>query len=76
MHTIKLRTALPPTMNLGTLLRDAASAAWRTARVWHRTHKTRRALEEMDPRMLADLGISRAQADYQLSRAPWELPPR
>ena len=43
-------------------LRDAATTAWGTIRVWHRTLKTRRALADMDPRMLADLGISRAFA--------------
>jgi uncharacterized protein YjiS (DUF1127 family) len=27
----------------------------------------------MDDRMLADLGISRAQAQFELSRSPWDF---
>jgi uncharacterized protein YjiS (DUF1127 family) len=34
---------------------------------------TRRQLAEADDRMLADLGISRAQARFEASRAPWDL---
>ena len=49
------------------------ATTWRTLRVWARILNTRGGLAEMDDRMLADLGISRAQADFQLSRAPWEL---
>ncbi len=43
------------------------------ARVWDgidaamETAATRRRLEEMDDRMLQDLGISRAQADFEAS---------
>ena len=35
-------------------------------------HTTRRYLMEMDSRTLADLGISRAQAQFEASRWMWE----
>ena len=44
--------------------------AW-MARAW-RNHTTRRYLEEADDRILADLGISRAQAAYEASRWMWD----
>ena len=40
--------------------------AWRAA-------SSRRQLAELDDRALADLGISRAQARFEASRAPWDL---
>ncbi len=42
------------------------SAAWRVV-------STRRDLAEMDDRMLKDLGISRAQAQFEVSRPVWKL---
>ena len=36
---------------------------------------SRRYLLEMDDRMLHDLGISRAQANFEASRAPWHVEP-
>jgi uncharacterized protein YjiS (DUF1127 family) len=49
----------------------AGRGFWQTLRVWFRNAQTRRGLAEMDDRMLKDLGISRAQADFELSRLPW-----
>ncbi len=52
------------------------------ARVWDglrfamRAVASRHDLAEMDDRMLKDLGISRAQAQFEASRAPWHLTPR
>ena len=37
-----------------------------------RNHRTRRYLTEMDDRTLADLGISRAQAEFEASRWMWD----
>lgn len=36
---------------------------------------TRRQLREMDDRMLADIGISRAEAQAEADRAPWDVEP-
>lgn len=38
--------------------------------------ESRRHLAEMDARMLADIGISRAEALQEASRAPWDHAPR
>lgn len=46
-------------------------ATW--LRLWLRTVLTRSELAEIDDRMLADLGISRAQAAFELSRALWSV---
>lgn len=40
------------------------------ARVW-RNYVTRRHLAELDDRMLQDLGISRAQAQFEANRPIW-----
>ncbi len=42
------------------------ASAWRVI-------STRQALAEMDDRMLKDLGVSRAQAQFELSRPVWKL---
>ncbi len=42
----------------------------RLAQVW-RNYTTRRDLAALDDRMLQDLGISRAQAQFEANRAIW-----
>jgi uncharacterized protein YjiS (DUF1127 family) len=54
-------------------VRSWLARGWSVLRIWANTLSTRRGLAEMDDRMLADLGISRAQADFELRRAPWRL---
>ena len=44
-------------------------------RVWH-ARRTRRDLAAMDDRMLADIGIGRADAYEEARRAPWDVTPR
>jgi len=38
--------------------------------------RSRRQLAELDDRLLSDIGISRAEALEEASRAPWSLTPR
>jgi uncharacterized protein YjiS (DUF1127 family) len=38
-----------------------------------RVMATRPDASRLDDRMLADLGISRAQAEFEASRAPWRI---
>jgi uncharacterized protein YjiS (DUF1127 family) len=38
--------------------------------------RSRRHLAELDDRLLSDIGISRAEALEEASRAPWDLTPR
>jgi uncharacterized protein YjiS (DUF1127 family) len=40
------------------------------------TIRSRRQLAELDDRLLSDIGISRAEALEEASRAPWDLAPR
>jgi uncharacterized protein YjiS (DUF1127 family) len=35
--------------------------------------RTRRILAEMDPRLLKDIGVSRAEAQAEARRAPWDI---
>lgn len=41
-------------------------------RVW----KTRRALAELDPRLLRDIGLTAEEARREISRAPWDPWPK
>jgi uncharacterized protein YjiS (DUF1127 family) len=38
--------------------------------------RSRRQLAELDDRLLSDIGISRADALEEASRAPWDVAPR
>jgi uncharacterized protein YjiS (DUF1127 family) len=63
-------TTLPPRrrQNLRRFLAHLWTAAARAAE----TVNSRRRLAEVDDRTLADLGISRAQAQYEASRPVWD----
>jgi uncharacterized protein YjiS (DUF1127 family) len=63
-------------INFGTthaadILRNAARLA---ARV-HAVHVGRRELAELEPRLLADIGVSPRQALTESGRAPWDIRP-
>lgn len=47
----------------------------RLRRAWQ-VVATRHVLAEMDDRMLADIGISRADAQLEANRAPWDVADR
>lgn len=55
-------------LSLGALVR-AIHQAWQAA-------TTRHLLAEMDDRMLADIGVSRAEAQLEANRAPWDIAER
>ena len=61
-----------PSRSVGMRVRQA----WSTVRAMARARATRRLLAEMDGRMLADIGVSRAQADVEVSRPFWEYEAR
>jgi len=44
-------------------------------RLWAVALKSRRYLAGMDERMIADIGISRSQAQHELARRPWDIAP-
>lgn len=52
--------------------RAGAGVSHLLASAW-RVVSTRQALSDMDDRMLQDLGISRAQAQFEVSRPVWKL---
>jgi uncharacterized protein YjiS (DUF1127 family) len=58
---------------------SAGRAGWAhvvdALKLMFRTYKTRRALLEMTPRELSDIGISRATAIAEASRLPWDMAP-
>jgi uncharacterized protein YjiS (DUF1127 family) len=55
--------------------RNSASNGLRQALAYmYRVATTRQGLAELDERMLKDLGVSRAQAQFELSRPIWKLP--
>ncbi len=60
--------------------RDGARATWRrwagvASRAW-RNAITRRELAELDDRMLADIGVTRAAIVAEMDRFPWDDSPR
>jgi len=55
----------------GTTLRGFGRAVRHAQRVL----ASRRLLAEMEPRMLADIGITHAQAIEEARRAPWDIAP-
>ncbi len=57
---------------LGLSARAGAGVSQVFASVW-RVVSTRHGLAELDERMLKDLGISRAQAQFEVSRPWWKL---
>lgn len=56
----------------GLALRLTAVAAW-IKQAWS-VQRQRKALTKMDDRMLADIGLTRAQAYQEASRPFWDLP--
>jgi uncharacterized protein YjiS (DUF1127 family) len=58
---------------IGKSTSNAIARSWHAVRAVARSLRTRQRLLDMDDRMLADLGISRAQAQFELSRSPWDF---
>ncbi len=56
----------------GLSARAGAGVSQVLAYVW-RVVSTRNGLSDLDDRMLKDLGISRAQAQFEVSRPVWKL---
>jgi|SaaInl7_100m_RNA_FD_contig_31_689601_length_361_multi_4_in_0_out_0_1 uncharacterized protein YjiS (DUF1127 family) len=45
---------------------------WETLRIWKNRSEQRRQLASLDQRMLQDIGISRADAIYEIHKSVWE----
>ncbi len=62
-------------MDAGAPLRCLARMARRAVEM-RRAMEGRKAISRMDARMLADIGLSRAEALEEINRKPWDIGPR
>ena len=72
------RPAIPAVTDLDTRssrlpVRAWALALWARLVQMRRTAETRRQLGTLDPRLLADIGLTRAEAAAEAERWPWDL---
>ena len=60
-----------PRFHLSAILGDLTIGhVWKAVQV----SRERRRLAELDPRMLADIGLTEAQAAHEANRSFWDLP--
>ena len=60
---------------VGEPLRDRLGRLWARLMQMRRAAETRRELGQLEPRLLADMGLNRAEADWEANRWPWDLGP-
>lgn len=56
-------------------VRARAGAFWTRLVLMRRAAETRRELGSLNPRLLADIGVTRAEAEREAERWPWDLGP-
>lgn len=61
----------PTAASFGEILLEAAARAVRTLLTWQERDRQRRALAQLDARMLKDIGLSRAEVDLELRKPFW-----
>lgn len=54
---------------------DWMGRLWARLMLMRRAAETRRELGRLDPRLLADMGVGRAEAAREAERWPWDLEP-
>jgi uncharacterized protein YjiS (DUF1127 family) len=72
------RVLRPPTAAVergGGSARAWGRALWARLVSMRRAAETRRVLGALDPRLLADIGVTRAEAQREAERWPWDLEP-
>ena len=69
------RPAAPAIADRGDSLWAWARASWGRLALMGRAAETRRELGTLDPRLLADIGVGRAEAAQEAERWPWDLGP-
>ena len=77
-HTSAQRPFRPATTGgavRGESLWTWARASWGRVALMRRAAETRRELGTLDPRLLADIGVGRAEAAREAERWPWDLGP-
>lgn len=70
----RITLAFAPTA--GFAPRSALLRAWAAASMMLQARSTRRMLAEMEPRMLADIGASRSDAQMEAARPFWDVASR
>jgi uncharacterized protein YjiS (DUF1127 family) len=51
---------------------EPARSLWLTwLREWHRRHRSRTSLSELDERMLKDIGVTYAEAEHEANKQFW-----
>ena len=61
----------PTAASFGEILLEAAARVLRTLLTWQERARQRRALAQLDARMLKDVGLSRAEVDLELRKPFW-----
>jgi uncharacterized protein YjiS (DUF1127 family) len=56
-------------------VRPRRTVARRLMLMWE-ARRTRRILAQLDPWLLKDIGVSRAEAEAEAARVPWDIGPR
>ena len=62
----------PTAASFGEILLEAATRALRTLLTWRERDRQRRALAQLDARMLTDVGLSRAEVAIELRKPFWQ----
>jgi uncharacterized protein YjiS (DUF1127 family) len=70
-----LRPAATTTAGQGAPIRAWARTLWARLVAMRRAAETRRELGTLNPRLLSDIGVSRAEASREAERWPWDLDP-
>ncbi len=63
-----------PRPSLASRIRDSLTDLIRAQEVRYQIHRERRLLATLDDRILKDIGITRADADFEASRAYTDVP--
>jgi uncharacterized protein YjiS (DUF1127 family) len=67
--------AAPVALRGGSAAHGWARAFWARLVLMRRAAMTRRELGTLNPRLLADIGLTRAEAEREAERWPWDLEP-
>ena len=69
------RPTAATTAGHGGSVRAWARAFWARLTLMRRAAETRRELGTLNPRLLADIGVTRAEASREAERWPWDVGP-
>lgn len=70
-HTVFTRTSYRPAAGLLQAVGRAMVSAADTVATWQERRRQRRALESLPDHLLSDIGVSRADVDYEADKPFW-----